>query len=92
MQADTDNDRDDATAKQIEAVNQLDLNTLQKVGVVAALYRVAPGGDELERRRWTAQRLGMQLRDINRCLWHLHGIRWPTVPAKRRRQKPADGQ
>jgi hypothetical protein len=68
-----------------------DLKGIEAVGIVAKLYRVAPGTDERGKRLWVATRLGMQLRDVNRVLWQLHGIRWDPVPSpKRTRHKAAE--
>jgi hypothetical protein len=73
------------TAEQIEAVDLSDLTAAQRVEIAGTLYGLAPGDDSLAKRRWVADRLRVQLREVNRILWGTYGIRWSLRP----RKKPA---
>jgi hypothetical protein len=52
---------------------------------------IAPGEDSLAKRLWCANRLRVQLREVNRILWSI-GIRWSLRPRKKpgRRTLPAE--
>jgi hypothetical protein len=79
------------TAAQVEAVDLSDFTAAQRVEIAATLYEIAPGDDSLAKRRWVADRLRVQICEVNRILWSVHGIRWPLRPLKKPAHPEATG-
>jgi hypothetical protein len=78
-----------------EALERLDLarglTMVEKVEVCGELYKLAPGADSLEKRRWIGERLGLPLWQVSHVLWKVHRIHWPKIAAQepgKRRRKP----